>query len=160
MSAGQSSSHTIDSGQPFNSEQRHPPHSAPVLAMVLTFLGDFVYLGFGVGFFIGFAVSGLFSYVFAILFVSTVGVVACVILMAVKPKLHHIWGITVLALTTLAIAIDESTLYHSFDYAFSIIGSGAILGVILWSIPIGMVLVGGVLAILWKPPIDSIAKNA
>ena len=120
--------------------------------MVLTIVGDFIYLGFGVGVFIGFAESGVFSYATTVLLITTVGVFGCAIMMSVKPKLHLVWGIMVIAFTGWAITAFGSYLYSSYSYASSIVGPAAILGTILWSIPVGLVLAGGALAIHWKPP--------
>jgi hypothetical protein len=123
----------------------------PVRAIVLTLIGDFIYLNFGVSLFIGFAVSGLLSYSVTVLFITTVGVVGCVVMMAVRPKMHLVWGVLVLALSAWAIAADGSFLYGSYGYTSSVVGPIAIVGVIIWSIPLVLVLLGGVLAIRWKP---------
>lgn len=125
----------------------------PVLAIVLTLVGDFIYLNFGVGLFVGFAVSGLFVYWITVLFITTVGVLVSVIVMIARPELHRILGVLVLAFSVWAISADEGVLLDSFSYAFAVAGSIAFVGVILWNIPLACVLVGGVLAIFWKPPV-------
>ena len=118
----------------------------------MTLIGDFIYLNFGIAIFIGFAGSGLFSYPTTVLFIATISVVACVVMMAVRPKMHVTWGAMVLALSGLAIIADEPLLLGSFDYSYSVGGPIAIVGAILWNIPLGLVLLGGILAIRWKPP--------
>lgn len=124
----------------------------PVLAIVLTLVGDFIYLNFGVGLFVGFAASGLFVYWITVLFITTVGVLVSAIVMIARPELHRILGVLVLAFSVWAISADEGVLLDSFSYAFAVVGSMAFVGVILWNIPLACVLVGGALAILWKPP--------
>ena len=125
----------------------------PVLAIVLTIIGDFIYLNFGVELFVGLAASGLFLYWTTVLFITTVGVLASVALLMAKPKLHRIWGTLVLAFSGWAVSADGNFLYSSYNYASSIVGPIAIIGTILWSIPLGLVLIGGALAIFWKPPV-------
>ena len=154
MSAGQPYQ-TTNGTQSTEGKRRHPPGKLPSLAIALTIIGDLVYLNIGVGLFIGLAVSGLFLYWTTVLFITTVGVLASVLMMMTKPKLHRVWGILVLALSGWAISADGNFLYGSYDYASSVVGPTAIVGSILWSIPLGLVLVGGVLAIRWKPPTNT-----
>ena len=155
MSEGQPTQMT-DGYQSTTDKRRNPSSKFPLLAMVLTIVGDFIYLGFGVGVFIGFAESGVFSYATTVLFITTVGVFGCGIMMSVKPKLHLVWGIVVLGFSGWALTAWGSFLYGSYSYASSIVGPAAILGTIFWNIPLGLVLAGGALAIHWKPPTSSL----
>lgn len=155
MSAGESSITAVEyqsfTGKPASRSR------LPELAILSTIVGDCIYLGYAVALFIGFAMSGLFSHAVTVLLVTTSGVVGCVVLLAVKPKLHLIWGVTILVFSGWAIAVDGAILYSSYSYASSVVGPMAIFGVILYSVPLGLVLAGGVLIIRWKPPINLVA---
>jgi hypothetical protein len=114
----------------------------PASAIVLTLLGDIVYW-LPAAFFSIIAIGeGRFSLQGVIIPVSTVGVIGCAALLAAIPKWHVVWGTLVLVFSFLAIAVD--------GYLLITLPLG------IWSAPfviaLGLVLVGGVLAIVWKPP--------
>lgn len=143
---------STSSSKPIAEKRQYPRNKWPVLSIVLTLLGDLVYLGWGIGLFIGFAANGVFTSVTTVLFISTVGVIGCAALLGARPMMHRVWGSLVIVFTALAILVDGPALVGSFAYGVSIVGPTAYLGLILWSIPIALVLIGGGLAIIWKPP--------
>lgn len=116
----------------------------PVAAIVLILLGGFAYAPLAAAFFIGFAELGAVSLQFTVFFLSDVSVMGCAIMMGVRPKRHFAWGVSVLLFSVLAVAVDGYILVNFFEF------SGP-LG-ILWTAPLMLVVIGGVLAIIWKPP--------
>jgi hypothetical protein len=121
-----------------------------VTAVGLTSLGAVLYLPYALGFFVSYLGSGLVPLQFWVLFVTDIGVLGCSIMMAAIPRKHMVWGIAVLTLSTVAIAVDGYIL-------ISLAAAGA-LG-FLWSVPLAFVIVGGILSILWKPRIKSKEQN-
>jgi hypothetical protein len=126
--------------------EKFPPSKMPVAGIVLTLLGALAYFPWTFGFFVGSAIVGEVPYQFTAFFISTIGVLGCVVMMGVRPKLHVAWGVLVLLFSLLAIVIDENILVNFFN------GSG--LTGIFWGAPLILVMIGGILAIIWKPPVD------
>ena len=121
----------------------------PGTAIVLTLLGGFAYCPLAVGFFIGFAEVGAVPLQFAIFFLSDMGVIGCVFMLGVRPKRHVAWGVCVLLFSVLAVAVDG--LVNFFDISVP-------LGII-WAAPFMLVVIGGILAIIWRPPADASTSN-
>ncbi len=122
------------------------PSRTPVTAIVLTLLGGFAYAPLAVGFFIGFAGLGAVSLQFTVFFLCDVGVIGCVVMLGVRPKRHIAWGVSVLLFSVLAVAVDGYILLNFFEF------SGP-LGII-WTAPLVLIVIGGILAIIWKSPAD------
>jgi hypothetical protein len=122
--------------------EKSPANKSPEVAIVLTLLGDLCYLPFGIAFSQGWASPAAIPLQFLVLLVSTVGVLGCVIMMGVRPKLHVAWGVSVLIFAMLAIVV----LWNGLVIFFL---SSPLLGV-AWYAPAGLVIVGGILAIFWK----------
>ena len=131
---------------------RFPPSKMPIAAIVLTLLGGFAYSPLAAGFFIGFAELGAVPLQFAVFFLSDVGVIGCVVMMGVRPKRHIAWGVSVVLFSVLAVAVDGYILVNSFEISLP---AG-----ILWTAPLILVLIGGILAVIWKPPADDTTSNA
>jgi hypothetical protein len=131
--------------------EKFPPSKLPVVAIVLTLVGDVFYLPFGIAFSEGWASPAAIPLQFLVLLVSTVGVLGCVIMMGVRPKLHVAWGVSVLIFSMLAIVVLWNGLVIFFI-------SSPLLG-IAWYAPAGLVIVGGSLAIFWKPPANPSTSN-
>ena len=72
-------------------------------------------------------------------------------MMEVRPKRHIVWGVSVLLFSVLAVAVDGYILVNFFEF------SGA-LGII-WTAPLILVVIGGILAIVWKPKADASISN-
>jgi hypothetical protein len=128
-----------------------PPSKMPITAIVLTLLGGFAYSPLAAGFFVGFAGIGAVSLQFTVFFLSDMGVIGCVVMMGVRPKRHVAWGVSVLLFSVLAVAVDGYILVNFFEF------SGP-LGII-WTAPLILVVIGGILAIIWKPPADASTSN-
>jgi hypothetical protein len=125
---------------------------APLLAIVLTLIGDvafwipssFYLIGLGLGEIdIHFLLQNL------VIPLCTLGVFACAFLMGRVPKLHVVWGSLVLLISSVAVAID-----------------GYILLLIAWNVvgfifvgALGLIVVGGILSIVWKPDVGSATEN-
>ncbi len=117
---------------------RVPPSEKPVAAFVLTVFGDFVFLPWAIGFFVSYVSMGELPLQFAALFVSSIGVLGCAIMMMARPRQHVIWGVVVLLFSLFAIAIDGYIL----------------VGLPFFIIPLGLILIGGILAITWKQKVQ------
>ncbi len=116
----------------------------PVAAIVLTLLGDMDYL-LPATFFLVVAIDlGQFPLSVVIVPVSTIGMLGCVVMMGAMPKKHVVWGILVLSFASLAIAFDG---YILITFPLGIWGAQFVIA-------LGLILVGGTLAIVWKPPLD------
>jgi hypothetical protein len=116
------------------------PESAPLVAIVLTLIGDIVFWIPA-----GFYLIGLVEYNQILLQglvipLCTLGVFACAFLMGRIPNLHVVWGGLVLLISSVAIAIDGYILF-AFVWTFSFIFVSAL----------GLIVVGGILSIVWKP---------
>ena len=76
---------------------------------------------------------------------SDIGILACAVMLVAIPKQHRILGVLVIAFTALALALDWSILAAASSGGYWIIVA----------ISIGLIVLGGSHAIIWKPPIDS-----
>ena len=124
-----------------------PRSRRPIAAIVLTFLGGLVYSQAAAGFFIiGFVGISAASLPFTVFFLSDTGVIGCVVMMALRPKRHLAWGVSVLLFTALALVVDGSFLVGFYE-------ASPLLGII-WTAPLILVVLGGILAAIWKPPAD------
>jgi hypothetical protein len=130
-------------GQPQVAQGRTlPPSKLPSTAIVLTLLGNIVYWLPAAFSLITAIYEGRFSLQVVIIPVSTLGVLGCVGMMGAIPKWHVVWGALVLLFSFLAIAVDG---YLLITLPLGIWGAPFVIA-------LGLILVGGVLAILWKPP--------
>jgi hypothetical protein len=119
-----------------------PPRKMPADAIVLILLGNIVYWVPAAANLITAIYEGRFSLQVVLVPVSTLGVLGCVGLMGAMPKWHIVWAVFVLLLSLLAIAVD--------GYLLITLPLG--IWVAPFLIALGLILVGAVLAIVWKPP--------
>ena len=109
---------------------------------MLTLLGDIVYWLPAAFSLITAIDEGRFPLQVVIIPVSTLGVLGCVGLLGAIPKWHVLWGILVLLFSFLAIAVDG---YLLISLPLGIWGAPFVIA-------LGLILVGGALAIAWRPP--------
>jgi len=77
------------------------------------------------------------------------GVIGCVVMMGVRPKRHTAWGVSVLHFSVLAVGVGGLVNFFDISVPFGII----------WTAPLILVVIGGILAIVWKPPAGASTSN-
>jgi hypothetical protein len=121
------------------------PESAPLVAIVLTLIGDVVFwipAGFYLIGLVEIQVPLHFLLRALVVPLCTLGVCGCAFLMGRMPKLHVVWGSLVLLITSVAVAIDGYILF-AFVWTFSFIFVGALI----------LIVIGGILSIVWRPDV-------